>query len=83
MMAVAISVAPHAFPSQPSVAYTLRIDTAHTDGVDVAIRVEHAPATLRLAMKVHPEYDARYWRYLDAPSVDGTATAIRRISSRS
>ncbi len=69
MMAVAIGLGPPAYPSQPSVAYTLRIDTAHTGVVDVTMRVEHAPATLRLAMKVHPEYDARYWRYLDAPSV--------------
>jgi predicted metalloprotease with PDZ domain len=57
----------------PSVAYGLRLDSAHIDVVDVSIHIEHAPSTLRLAMKVHPEYDAKYWRYLDPPWVDGTA----------
>jgi predicted metalloprotease with PDZ domain len=58
---------------QPSVAYTLRVDSSHFDVVDVTIRIEHSPGTLRLAMKVHPEYDAKYWQYLDPPWVDGTA----------
>lgn len=48
----------------PSVDYRVRVDTAHPEIVEVAIRIAHAPARLRLAMKVHPEYDARYWRYL-------------------
>ena len=59
--------------SQPSIEYTLRIDPRHLDIVEVAIRIDHAPDTVRLAMKVHPEYDARYWRYLDSLHVDGVA----------
>ena len=58
---------------QPSVSYTLRVDSANLRVADVTIRIEHGPSTLRLAMKVHPEYDAKYWRYLDPPRVDGTS----------
>ena len=71
---------------QPSVAYTLRVDSANLSVADVTIRIEHAPSTMRLAMKEHPEYDAKYWRYLDTPSVDGTsddrnARVVRRDST--
>jgi predicted metalloprotease with PDZ domain len=62
-----------AFSPQPTIAYSLRIDPAHLDIVDVAIRLDHAPSTVRLAMKVHPEYDAKYWRYLDSARIDGSA----------
>jgi predicted metalloprotease with PDZ domain len=64
-------------PRQPSIAYTLRIDPNHLDVVDVAIRLDHAPAVVRLAMKRHPEYDAKYWRYLDSARVDGSANDRR------
>ncbi len=70
-----------ATPPAPSIAYTLRIDLSHVDVVDVAIRLDHAPRSVRLAMKVHPEYDAQYWRYLEAPRVEGSpGDASPRIS---
>jgi predicted metalloprotease with PDZ domain len=56
----------------PSIAYTLRIDSRQLDIVDVAIRLDHAPRSVRLAMKVHPEYDPRYWRHLDSLRVEGS-----------
>jgi len=62
-----------AFSPQPTIAYSLRIDPDHLDVVEVAIRLDNAPNTLRLAMKVHPEYDAKYWRYLDSARVEGSA----------
>lgn len=61
-------------PPAPSIAYTLRIDPGHLGIVEVAIRLDRVPRTVRLAMKVHPEYDARYWRYLDSARVEGSAT---------
>jgi predicted metalloprotease with PDZ domain len=49
------------------------------------MRVQGAPSSLRLAMKVHPEYDARFWRFLDSMTVTGTAddraVQIRRRDS--
>jgi hypothetical protein len=43
-----------AFSPQPTIGYSLRIDPDHLDVVEVAIRLDNAPNTLRLAMKVHP-----------------------------
>ena len=47
------------------ISYVLTLDSAHLDVADVRLRVSGAPATFHLAMKVHAEYDAKYWRYLD------------------
>ena len=69
-----------AWPAPPrprlSIEYSLRIDPSHLDAVAVAIHIDGAPDTLRLAMKVHPEYDAKYWRYLDSIRVDGAASNL-------
>jgi predicted metalloprotease with PDZ domain len=59
--------------AQTRVAYTVRIDTAHTDRIAVELQLSGAPETVRLALKVHPEYDARFWRYLEGMQVTGTA----------
>src|SRR5260370_37208846 len=71
-----------ATPTAPSIAYTLRIDLSHVDVVDAAIRLDHAPRSVRLAMKVHPEYDAQYWRYLEAPRVEASPGAASPLISR-
>src|SRR5207245_4804591 len=65
-------------PPRPrlSIEYSLRIDPSHLDAVAVAIHIDGAPDTLRLAMKVHPGYDAKYWRYLDSIRVDGAASNL-------
>jgi predicted metalloprotease with PDZ domain len=66
----------------PQIQYAVRIDSAHLDVVDVAIAIRNAPTTFWLAMKVHPEYDAKYWRYLEDIRVSGTredtAARVRR-----
>jgi predicted metalloprotease with PDZ domain len=56
--------------SQPVVSYSLRIDATDLSGFDVEMRVGNAPDTLRIAMAAHPEYDDRYWRFVDGPRVD-------------
>jgi hypothetical protein len=43
---------------RPTIAYTLRLDAAHLDVAELAIELRHAPTSVRLAMKVHAEYDA-------------------------
>jgi len=59
--------------AQMSVGYTVRIDTTHTGLIEVELQLSGMPETVRLAMKVHPEYDARFWRHLEAMQVTGTA----------
>jgi predicted metalloprotease with PDZ domain len=45
--------------------YTLRIAPGDTSGFDVTMRIPNATRPLRIAMAAHPEYDDRYWRYLE------------------
>ncbi|HWH02155.1 MAG TPA: hypothetical protein VN674_00570 [Gemmatimonadales bacterium] len=55
----------------PDVTYTIRVDPASLSAFDVTMTVRHAPDSFTLAMFRHPEYDDRYWRYLDSVTVDG------------
>lgn len=66
--------------SQPVVGYTLRVDSADLAGFDVEIRIRNARDTVLLAMAAHPEYDDRYWRFVErmsAHSPRGSATVTR------
>jgi predicted metalloprotease with PDZ domain len=56
--------------SQPVVRYSLRVDADDLSGFDVEMGVRNAPDTFRIAMAAHPEYDDRYWRFVDGPRVD-------------
>lgn len=49
---------------QPKISYTLTIDSTDLSGIDVVMRIDGAPRTIRLAMAVHPEYNQRFWRYV-------------------
>ncbi|HET7248228.1 MAG TPA: hypothetical protein VFI79_00165 [Gemmatimonadales bacterium] len=61
--------------SQPVVSYTLRVDSAERSGYDVTIRIRNAPDTFRLALAAHPEYDDRYYRYVEQLRVESPAGA--------
>src|ERR1044071_9431625 len=52
-----------------------------TDAVEMRFR--NAPDTLRLAMAVHPEYDDRFYRYVEGLSVEtrGGSGAVTRLDS--
>lgn len=55
--------------SQPIVGYTLRMIPGDTSAFEVEMRIRNAPDTFRLAMAAHPEYDDRFWRYVEGPTV--------------
>ncbi|MFN2501800.1 MAG: hypothetical protein ABR530_07300 [Pyrinomonadaceae bacterium] len=50
---------------EPSVRYTIRINAADLTGIDVEMRVDNAPKVTRIAMAAHPEYDDRYFRFIE------------------
>lgn len=81
LVAALTASAPQRRMPPPEVTYTVRADPTDTSGFDVAIHLRHAPASFELAMYRHPEYDDRYWRYLDGVSVDGAGTRITRADS--
>ena len=69
--------------SQPVVEYTLRVDPRDLAGFEVELRLRNVPDTFRLAMVAHPEYDDRYWRFVEGLRVEtpGRATAVAREDS--
>jgi predicted metalloprotease with PDZ domain len=84
MLGLCACLAGHAHAQAP-LKYTVRIDTAHTELIAVELELAGLPETVRLAMRVHPEYDARFWRYLEAMQVTGTAddrsAVVERVDS--
>lgn len=55
----------------PDIVYTIRVDPADLSAFDVTMNIRRAPSSFTLAMFSHPEYDDRYWRYLDHVTADG------------
>jgi predicted metalloprotease with PDZ domain len=61
----------------------VRVDSSDLSGFDVEMRLRNVADTFRLAMVKHPEYDDRYWRYIDGPRVEGRTGAgtVTRLDS--
>lgn len=49
----------------PRVSYRIHVNATDLSGFDVEMRVRGAGDTVRVAMASHPEYDDRYWRYVE------------------
>ena len=67
--------------------YTLRIDAADMSVFSIDMHVHNAPATFTVAAAAHPEYDDKYWRYVEDMRVDGGGvtradSSLWRISAR-
>jgi predicted metalloprotease with PDZ domain len=45
--------------------YRILINPTDPSGYDIEIRIPDAKGTVRLAMAAHPEYDDRYFRYIE------------------
>ena len=68
---------------QTVISYTLRVDSTDLSGYAVEMRIRNAPDTLRLAMAVHPEYDDRFYRYVEGLVVEarGRPAQVTRLDS--
>ena len=51
--------------THPRIAYRIHVDSADLSGFNVEMRISGAGDTVRIAMASHPEYDDRYWRYVE------------------
>src|SRR5438876_8871196 len=67
--------------SQPIVHYVLTVSDADTTGFDVQMNVSNAPDTFRVAMAKHPEYDDRFFRFVENARVSGGASIVREDSA--
>src|SRR5688572_5099330 len=60
--------------------YTLRVDQADLSTYDVTMRIRNVPDTFTIAYAAHPEYDNKYWRYIENLTVtDGSAVRIDSV----
>jgi predicted metalloprotease with PDZ domain len=78
------ALAAQAASSPARLEYRLRFDPADTTKVAVTIQVHNAPASMVIAANAHPEYDDKYWRYvenLNAVTVCGEMVPVSRIDS--
>lgn len=69
---------------KPVIGYTLRVVPSDVSGFEVEMRIRNAPDTFRLAMAAHPEYDDRFWRFVEALTVsspNAPATVVRQDSA--
>src|SRR5689334_4061627 len=57
--------------TDPLVSYVLRVDSTDLSGFDVELRLRKASDTVRLAMMHHPEYDDRFFRYVEGVRAEG------------
>ena len=69
---------------KPTVDYLLTIDPKDFSSFAVEMKIRNVPDTFRVAMVAHPEYDDRYWKYVEDFSVEaknGEGKVIREDSS--
>ncbi|HMC98496.1 MAG TPA: hypothetical protein VKH37_00030, partial [Ferruginibacter sp.] len=69
---------------QPSVHYTVTVDSEDLTLYHIQMHINNVSDTFRLAMVTHPEYDDRFWRYVEDFSVQteaGKGRIIREDSS--
>src|SRR6266436_1292698 len=50
---------------RPRISYKIHVDAADLSDLDVEMRIRGAGDVVRIAMASHPEYDDRYWRYVE------------------
>src|SRR6266536_3962594 len=50
---------------QPVVNYILSVNANDTSSFEMEMRIKNIPDTFRVAMVAHPEYDDRYWRFVE------------------
>ena len=58
---------------QPVINYILSVDTADLFSYSVEMRIRNIPDTFHVAMFAHPEYDDRYWRFIEHLNVESKA----------
>jgi predicted metalloprotease with PDZ domain len=63
--------------SHPSLSYRIHVDVADLSGFDIEMRVRGTGNTVRIAMASHPEYDDRYWRYVENLTAESRGAALK------
>jgi predicted metalloprotease with PDZ domain len=64
----------------PRITYRISVDAADLTGFAVEMRVRGAGDTVRLAMQSHPEYDDRYYRYVENLTAESRGAKLQITS---
>src|SRR5688572_170009 len=64
LLFAALILSPHTVIAQNRIEYSLKFDSSDLAGITVEMRIPRATQSLQLAAHAHPEYDDRYWRYV-------------------
>ncbi|HET9439674.1 MAG TPA: hypothetical protein VFO52_05865 [Longimicrobiales bacterium] len=64
-------IRPAAPEAKLAISYVLRVDTADLTALRVRMQVANAPREFTLAAHAHPEYDDKYWRYIEGMQAAG------------
>jgi predicted metalloprotease with PDZ domain len=64
----------------PRISYRIHVDAADLSGFAIEMRVRGAGDTVRLAMQAHPEYDDRYWRYVEHLTAESRGAPLKITS---
>src|SRR5260370_37188509 len=67
---------------RPLISYTIRVDPTDLSGFAVEVRVRGADNIGRIAMAWHPEYDDRYWRYVENLTSESRGAAPKGTHER-
>ncbi len=70
--------------SLPVVGYVLQVDTTDLSSYTIEMRLRNVPDTFRVAMVAHPEYDDRFWRFVEDIHVEtknGKGNVLREDSA--
>ena len=69
---------------QPVVDYLLTVDSTDFSSFAVEMKIRNVADTFRVAMVAHPEYDDRYWRYVEdffVETKNGKGKVVREDSA--
>jgi predicted metalloprotease with PDZ domain len=73
----------HAQKLHPRISYRIHVDSADLSGFNVEMQIRGAGDTVRLAMAAHPEYDDRYWRYVENLTAESRGAGLQVTSEES
>src|SRR4029078_6615675 len=56
---------------QPVINYSLEVDTIHFSFINVEMKIRNVPDSFHVALFVHPEYDDRFYRFIEELKING------------
>jgi predicted metalloprotease with PDZ domain len=66
-----------------AIAYRIHVDRADLSGFDVEMRIRGGGEVVRVAMAAHPEYDDRYWRYVENLTAESPGAKLQITNDES